>query len=82
MKTKFEQLTNKFLKENTQNISDKDIETFFDMVLGDYLGTLAEAVEEGDQEEEVVDSFIRGAKKIANKLQINIHQYDVDSLLQ
>ena len=69
------------MKQNTQNKMDRDIETFFDMVLGDYLGTLVEAVEEGDQEEEVVDSFIKGVKKIAKKLQMDIKPYDVDDLL-
>jgi hypothetical protein len=70
------------MKQNTQNKIDKDIETFFDMVLGDYLGTLVEAVDEEDQEEEVVDSFIKGVKKIAKKLQMDIKPYDVDGLLE
>lgn len=70
------------MKQNTQNKMDKDIEIFFDMVLGDYLGTLVEAVDEEDQEEEVVDSFIKGVKKIAKKLQMDIKPYDVDGLLE
>jgi transcriptional regulator of met regulon len=57
--------------------ADKDVEHFFDMVLGDYLGAVAD-----DWSEEDLQSFIEGTKKVAKAVGINPKKYDTDKFIK
>lgn len=53
---------------------DKNENTFWDYVIGDYLALVEEVNE--DKEE-----FKKGLKSICNKLGVDYKKYDVDNLL-
>lgn len=55
---------------------DPEIETVFDMVLGDYLGAV------GQEWDDVLrQRFINGIKKLADLANIDVKKYDVDNLI-
>lgn len=62
-------------------VKNNEVRHVLDLVIGDYLSILADAVEEGKLDQDNYNIFVDGLYEIGKAFDINIYDFDVDKLL-
>ncbi len=71
----------KEIEEKKGDQKNRSIRHMLDLVIGDYLSVLADAVEGGEMGKDNYNTFIDGLYEIGEVFDINVHDFDVDNLL-